>query len=427
MAKIVTPRAISALSKNVIPQTRSVTSVSQSIFDREDQYGAHNYHPLPVALTRGQGVNVWDVEGKKYFDFLAGYSALNQGHCHPKIMAAMTEQASKLTLTSRAFYNDILGEYEEYMTKLFGYDKLLPMNTGVEGGETAIKLARKWAYGVKNIAENEARVVFAEDNFWGRTLSACSSSSDPDCYEGFGPFMPGFDMVPYNNLAALEEKLKDPNVCAFMVEPVQGEAGVVVPDEGYLSGVRALCTKYNVLMIADEVQSGLGRTGKRCAVDWEGVKPDIMVLGKALSGGFFPVSAVLCDDEVMLGIKPGQHGSTFGGNPLACSIARASMEVLETEGLYDNALHMGELLRTELRKCPSEVISLVRGRGLFNAIFINEGFDAWDICMKLRDGGLLAKPTHGHIVRFTPPLVINEKEMGECCEIIDGVVRGLLK
>jgi len=407
--------------------TRSMSTKSQAIFEREDKYGAHNYHPLPVALSRAQGVNVWDVEGKRYFDFLAGYSALNQGHCHPKIMAAMTEQASRLTLTSRAFYNDILGEYEEYMTKLFGYDKLLPMNTGVEGGETAIKLARKWAYGVKNVATNQARVIFAENNFWGRTLSACSSSSDPECYEGFGPYMPGFSMVPYNDLTALEVQLQDPNVCAFMVEPIQGEAGVVVPDEGYLAGVRALCTKYNVLWIADEVQSGLGRTGKRCAVDWEGVRPDVIVLGKALSGGFFPVSAVMCDDEVMLGIKPGQHGSTFGGNPLACKIAHASMEVLENEGLYDNALSMGEMLRTELNKCPKEVIQQVRGRGLFNAIVIREGFNAWDICIKLRDAGLLAKPTHGDIVRFTPPLVINSEEMAQCCEIIDGVARDLLK
>lgn len=415
------------LSRTLLASSRSLSTKSQAIFEREEKYGAHNYHPLPVALSRAQGVNVWDVEGKKYFDFLAGYSALNQGHCHPKILAAMVQQAGKLTLTSRAFYNDTLGEYEEYMTKLFGYDKLLPMNTGVEGGETAIKLARKWAYGVKGVAENEAVVLFAENNFWGRTLSACSSSSDPECYEGFGPFMPGFEMVPYNDLAALEAKLQNPNVCAFMVEPVQGEAGVVVPDDGYLVGVRALCTKHNVLWIADEVQSGLGRTGKRCAVDWEGVRPDIIVLGKALSGGFFPVSAVMADDEVMLGIKPGQHGSTFGGNPLACKIAHASMEVLENEGLYDNALNMGELLRAELSKAPSEVIELVRGRGLFNAIVIREGFDAWDICIRLRDAGLLAKPTHGDVVRFTPPLVINKEEMGQCCEIIDGVIRGLLK
>lgn len=415
------------LSRTLLASSRSLSTKSQAIFEREEKYGAHNYHPLPVALSRAQGVNVWDVEGKKYFDFLAGYSALNQGHCHPKILAAMVQQAGKLTLTSRAFYNDTLGEYEEYMTKLFGYDKLLPMNTGVEGGETAIKLARKWAYGVKGVAENEAVVLFAENNFWGRTLSACSSSSDPECYEGFGPFMPGFEMVPYNDLAALEAKLQNPNVCAFMVEPVQGEAGVVVPDDGYLAGVRALCTKHNVLWIADEVQSGLGRTGKRCAVDWEGVRPDIIVLGKALSGGFFPVSAVMADDEVMLGIKPGQHGSTFGGNPLACKIAHASMEVLENEGLYDNALNMGELLRAELSKAPSEVIELVRGRGLFNAIVIREGFDAWDICIRLRDAGLLAKPTHGDVVRFTPPLVINKEEMGQCCEIIDGVIRGLLK
>lgn len=400
------------------------TPGQQAIFDKEFKFGAHNYGPLPVALARGQGVNVWDTDGKKYFDFLAAYSAVNQGHCHPRIVATLKEQCDILTLTSRAFYNNVLGEYEEYMTKLFGFDKLLPMNTGVEACETAVKLARKWGYEVKGIPENQAIVLFAEENFWGRSIAACSSSSDPSCYTNFGPFTPGFDMVPFNNLAALEEKLADPNICAFMVEPIQGEAGVIIPDDGYLKGVRALCDKHNVLWIADEVQSGCGRTGKRSACEWEDVKPDMVTLGKALGGGVFPVSAVLTSDEVMLCIKPGEHGSTFGGNPLGCKIAMTAMDVLENEGLYENAQNMGNILVDELKKLPKDIVDVVRGRGLFCGVEIKEteSFNAWEVCLKLRDAGLLAKPTHGHIIRFTPPIVINEDEMKQCTDIICGTI-----
>ncbi|XP_063818215.1 ornithine aminotransferase, mitochondrial [Pseudophryne corroboree] len=393
---------------------------SEYVFEREDRYGAHNYHPLPVALERGKGVYVWDVEGRRYYDFLSAYSAVNQGHCHPKIIDALKCQADKLTLTSRAFYNDVLGEYEEYITKLFNYNKVLPMNTGVEGGETACKLARKWAYTVKGVPKYKAQIIFAAGNFWGRTMSAISSSTDPSSYEGFGPFMPGFKIIPYNDLPALERALQDPNVAAFMVEPIQGEAGVIVPDEGYLTEVKRLCTAHNVLFIADEVQTGLARTGKMLAVDYENVHPDIVVLGKALSGGVYPVSAVLCDDEVMLTIKPGEHGSTYGGNPLACRVAIAALEVLEEENLAENAMVMGELLRAELMKSPSDIVTAVRGKGLLNAIVINQTqeCDAWKVCLRLRDNGLLAKPTHGDIIRFAPPLTINEPELQECVEII---------
>ncbi|KAG1945359.1 ornithine aminotransferase, mitochondrial [Pimephales promelas] len=396
----------------------------EELFAREDRYGAHNYHPLPVALERGEGVHLWDVEGRRYFDFLSAYSAVNQGHCHPKIISALTAQASRLTLTSRAFYNDQLGAYEQYITGLFGYDKVLPMNTGVEGGETACKLARKWAYSVKGVPKNEAKIIFAMGNFWGRTLAAISSSTDPSSSEGFGPFMPGFQLVPYNDITALEKALQDPHVAAFMVEPIQGEAGVVVPDAGYLTKVRELCTKHNVLFIADEVQTGLARTGRRLAVDHEDVRPDVVVLGKALSGGVYPVSAVLCDDEVMLTIKPGEHGSTYGGNPLACRVAIAALEVLEDEGLADNAERMGQILRAELNKLPREIVSGVRGKGLLNAIIINEtkDYDAWRVCLRLRDNGLLAKPTHGDIIRLAPPLVINEDEIRECVDIISRTV-----
>lgn len=400
---------------------------SQEVYDKEEKYGAHNYHPLPVALTKGRGCDLWDVDGKHYYDFLSAYSAVNQGHCHPKILAALHKQADILTLTSRAFYNDTLGEFEEYASKLFGFDRLLPMNTGVEGGETANKLARKWGYKVKGIPKNQAKTVFAENNFWGRTLAAVSSSTDPDAYSDYGPFMPGFVNVPFNNLAALEEEIKDPNTAAFMVEPIQGEAGVMVPDEGYLRGVRALCDKYNVLWIADEVQTGLCRTGKMMAVDHEGVKPDILVLGKALSGGVLPVSGVLANDEVMLTMKPGEHGSTYGGNPLACKVAMASLEVLQEEKLAENAEKMGQLLRGELQQVPENVIKLVRGKGLLNAIVINPEFDAMDVCLKLRDNGLLAKPTHGDIIRFAPPLVITEKQMMDCIGIIKKTVMGLVK
>jgi ornithine--oxo-acid transaminase len=386
----------------------------------EDKYGAHNYHPLPVVLAKGEGVFVWDVEGKKYYDFLSSYSAVNQGHCHPKIVAALKEQADTLTLTSRAFHNDVLGQYEEFVTKLFGYDKVLPMNTGVEGGETANKLARKWGYMKKGIEKNKARIIFAKGNFWGRTLAAISSSDDPSSYEGFGPFMPGYDLIPYNDLEALETELKDFNVCAFMVEPIQGEAGVVVPDEGYLAGVRKLCDKYNVLFIADEVQTGIARTGKMLACDYEDARPDLLILGKAISGGVFPVSAVLADDEIMLCIQPGEHGSTFGGNPLACKVAQAALEVVIDENLAENAYRLGKIFRRELRAFDNDMITLVRGRGLLNAIVIKpkDGKEAWDVCLKLRDNGLLAKPTHGDIIRFAPPLVITEEQLMDCIAII---------
>ena len=386
----------------------------------EDKYGAHNYHPLPVVLAKGEGVFVWDVEGKKYYDFLSSYSAVNQGHCHPKIVAALKLQADTLTLTSRAFHNDVLGQYEEFVTKLFGYDKVLPMNTGVEGGETANKLARKWGYMKKGIEKNKARIIFAKGNFWGRTLAAISSSDDPSSYEGFGPFMPGYDLIPYNDLDALETELKDFNVCAFMVEPIQGEAGVVVPDEGYLAGVRKLCNKYNVLFIADEVQTGIARTGKMLACDYEDARPDLLILGKAISGGVFPVSAVLADDEIMLCIQPGEHGSTFGGNPLACKVAQAALEVVIDENLAENAYRLGKIFRRELRAFDNDMITLVRGRGLLNAIVIKpkDGKKAWDVCLKLRDNGLLAKPTHGDIIRFAPPLVITEAQLMDCIAII---------
>ncbi|MDB9910144.1 ornithine--oxo-acid transaminase [Flavobacteriales bacterium] len=386
----------------------------------EDKYGAHNYHPLPVVLAKGEGVFVWDVEGKKYYDFLSSYSAVNQGHCHPKIVAALKLQADTLTLTSRAFHNDVLGQYEEFVTKLFGYDKVLPMNTGVEGGETANKLARKWGYMKKGIEKNKARIIFAKGNFWGRTLAAISSSDDPSSYEGFGPFMPGYDLIPYNDLEALETELKDFNVCAFMVEPIQGEAGVVVPDEGYLAGVRKLCDKYNVLFIADEVQTGIARTGKMLACDYEDARPDLLILGKAISGGVFPVSAVLADDEIMLCIQPGEHGSTFGGNPLACKVAQAALEVVIDENLAENAYRLGKIFRSELRAFDNDMITLVRGRGLLNAIVIKpkDGKEAWDVCLKLRDNGLLAKPTHGDIIRFAPPLVITEEQLMDCIAII---------
>ncbi|MCH1437147.1 MAG: ornithine--oxo-acid transaminase [Flavobacteriales bacterium] len=393
---------------------------SQDLIALEDKHGAHNYHPLPVVLSKGEGAYVWDVEGKRYFDFLSAYSAVNQGHCHPKIISALNEQAATLTLTSRAFHNDVLGQFEKYITELFGYDKVLPMNTGVEGGETANKLARKWGYLKKGIEDNKARILFAKGNFWGRTLAAISSSDDPVSYKGFGPYMPGYDLIPYNDLEALETDLKDPNVCAFMVEPIQGEAGVVVPDEGYLAGVRQLCTKYNVLFIADEVQTGIARTGKMLATDYEDARPDVLILGKALSGGVFPVSAVLADDEVMLCIKPGEHGSTFGGNPLACRVAQAALEVVVEEKLADNAQRLGHVFRRELQNMDSDMITAVRGKGLLNAIVIKpkNGKEAWDVCLKLRDNGLLAKPTHGDIIRFAPPLVITESQLMECVDII---------
>jgi ornithine--oxo-acid transaminase len=385
-----------------------------------------------VVLSKGEGVHVWDVEGKHYFDFLSAYSAVNQGHCHPKIIKALTEQASVLTLTSRAFHNDILGEYERFITELFGYDKVLPMNTGVEGGETANKLARKWGYMKKGIPENQAKIIFAKGNFWGRTLAAISSSDDPVSYEGFGPFMPGYELINYNDLDALAEALKDPNVAAFMVEPIQGEAGVVVPHEGYLKGVRDLCTKNNVLFIADEVQTGIARTGKMLATDYEDARPDIVILGKAISGGVFPVSAVLADDEIMLCIKPGEHGSTFGGNPLACAVARKALEVIIEEDLANNAQKLGERFRNGMNDIIGkyELVTKVRGKGLLNAIIINDSPDsstAWDLCMSLKENGLLAKPTHGNIIRFAPPLVITEEELDACLAIIEKTIKEFKK
>ncbi len=393
---------------------------SKDYMDKEARYGAHNYHPLPVVLEKGEGVYVWDVEGKKYFDFLSAYSAVNQGHCHPKIIGAMTEQAQKLTLTSRAFYNNVLGEFEEYVTKYFGYDKVLPMNTGAEADETALKLARKWAYEVKKVPENEAKIIVCENNFHGRTITIISMSTDPDAYKGFGPYTPGFVTIPYNNIDALKKELEDPNVAAFLVEPIQGEAGVYVPDNGYLKKAYDLCKEKNVLFIADEVQTGIARTGKLLAVDHENVRPDILILGKALSGGAMPVSAVLADDDIMLVIKPGEHGSTFGGNPLAGKVAIAALEVIKEEKLAENAEKLGKIFREELRKIDSEMVELVRGKGLLNAMIIKpkNGKEAWDVCLKLRDNGLLAKPTHGHIIRFAPPLVINEEQIREAAKII---------
>lgn len=400
--------------------THALTDKTAAFLETELKYGAHNYHPLPVVLERGEGVFLYDVDGKRYYDFLSGYSAVNQGHCHPKIIASLIEQAQKLTLTSRAFHNNLLGEYSKFITEYFGYDKVLPMNTGVEGGETAIKLARRWAYTKKGVAENQAKIVFAEGNFWGRTMAAISSSTDPSSYKGFGPFMPGFALVPYNDIAALEEALKDPNVAAFMVEPIQGEAGVVLPDDGYLTAVRALCTKYNVLFIADEIQTGLARTGKMLACDHENVRPDILILGKALSGGVLPVSAVLADDEIMMNIHPGEHGSTYGGNPLACAVAITALTVLKEEKMAENATVMGELLRSELAKLNSPYITTIRGRGLLNAIVIKHANPdaSWDLCLELKENGLLAKPTHGDKIRFAPPLIITKEQILESVDLI---------
>ena len=405
---------------------------SKRAIDLENKYGAHNYHPLPVVLSKGEGIYVWDVEGKKYFDYLSAYSAVNQGHCHPKIISCLSDQAKKLTLTSRAFYNDTLGEYEKFITEYFKYDKVLPMNTGVEGGETANKIARKWGYEVKGIEENKAKIIFVNGNFWGRTLAAISTSDDPLSYKGFGPYMPGYETIPYNDLDALEESFQDKNVCAFMVEPIQGEAGVVVPDEGYLSGIRTLCDKYNVLFIADEVQTGIGRTGKMLATDYEDARPDILILGKALSGGVLPVSAVLADDEIMMCIRPGEHGSTFGGNPLACVVAKSALEVVKEENLVENAFLRGHQFRDRLKNLgeESEFVKKVRGKGLLNAIVIDDDEDsstAWDICMKMKDNGLIAKPTHGNIIRFAPPLVISETELDESCEIIEQSIKEFSK
>jgi ornithine--oxo-acid transaminase len=401
---------------------------SADLIALENRHGAHNYHPLPVVLNRGKGVNVWDVEGKKYFDFLSAYSAVNQGHCHPKIINALKEQSDLLTLTSRAFHNDVLGQYEKYVTELFGYDKILPMNTGVEGGETALKLCRKWAYKVKGIEQNKAKILFAENNFWGRTLAAVSSSTDPSAFNDYGPYLPGFEIVKYNDIKSLEKALEDPNIAGFMVEPIQGEAGVMVPDEGYLKKAYELCKSKNVLFIADEVQTGISRTGKLYCCQHEGIKPDILILGKALSGGVFPVSAALADNEIMMTIKPGEHGSTFGGNPLGCRVSMAALKVAVDENLAGNAQVLGRIFREELSEFAKEngLVKTVRGKGLLNALLINdveESSTAWDICLKLRDNGLLAKPTHGNIIRFAPPLVITESELMECVSIIKKTIR----
>lgn len=393
---------------------------SKLAIELEDKYGAHNYHPLPVVLAKGKGAFVWDVEGKKYFDFLSAYSAVNQGHCHPKIVDAMVDQARTLTLTSRAFYNDQLGSYEKYVTDYFGYEKVLPMNTGAEADETALKLARKWAYLKKGVPADQAKIIVCENNFHGRTITIVSMSTDPDARNEFGPFTPGFVTIPYNDLDALAKELEDPNVAAFLVEPIQGEAGVFVPDEGYLKKSYEMCKAKNVLYIADEVQTGIARTGKLLAVDHEDVHPDILILGKALSGGVFPVSAVLCNDEIMLCIKPGEHGSTFGGNPIAAKVAMAALEVVKEEKLAENAERLGQVFRSELEKIDSDMIELVRGKGLLNAIIIRpkNGKEAWDVCVEMANNGLLAKPTHGHIIRFAPPLIITEEQLMDAVEII---------
>ncbi len=400
---------------------------SEELIALEDQYGAHNYHPLPVVLSKGLGVYVWDVEGKKYFDFLSAYSAINQGHCHPKLVAALTQQAQTLALTSRAFHNDKLGICEKYMCEYFGYNKVLMMNSGAEANETAIKLARKWGYTKKGIPTDQAIIVAVERNFHGRTTGIISASTDPDSRNNFGPFMPGYQIIPYDDVVALEEALKNPNVCGFWVEPIQGEAGVYMPAEGYLKNAETLCKKHNVLMMMDEVQTGIGRTGKLLASDHEGVRPDLLILGKALSGGMYPVSAVLADDDIMLVLKPGEHGSTFGGNPIAAVVAIAALEIIKEENLIENARLMGEIFRNRMQQLQekSHHVTLVRGKGLLNAIVIkptNDGRTAWDVCVALKDNGLLAKPTHGDIIRFAPPLVITEEEIHACCDIIEKTI-----
>ena len=403
------------------------TMKSQNYMQMEDKYGAHNYHPLPVVLEKGQGVFVWDVEGKKYYDFLSAYSAVNQGHNHPKIINALLQQAQELALTSRAFYNNCLGEFEQYITKLFGYDKVLPMNTGAEGVETALKLCRKWGYEKKGITENKAKIIACEDNFHGRTITIISISTDPDSYKGFGPFTPGFKIIPYNDIDALKNELDDNDVAGFLVEPIQGEAGVLVPDEGYIKAAFDLCKERNILFIADEIQTGLARTGKMLACDHENVHPDILVLGKALSGGVYPISAVLADDEIMLCIKPGEHGSTYGGNPIAAKVGIAALEVIKNENLIDNADKLGNIFREELKKieAASEMVELIRGKGLLNAMIIKpkKGKTAWDVCLALKDNGLIAKPTHDHIIRFAPPLVITKDQIYDTIDIINKTLR----
>lgn len=398
---------------------------SKQAFEMEDKYGAHNYHPLGVVISKAKGPFMWDVEGKKYFDFLSAYSAVNQGHCHPEIVNAMIEQAQTLTLTSRAFYNDVLGVYEKYITEYFGYEKVLPMNSGAEADETALKLCRKWAYLKKGLPENQAKIIVCDGNFHGRTITIISMSSDPDAFSGFGPFTPGFVKIPYNDIPALKKALEDPNVAGFLVEPIQGEAGVYVPDDGFLKKAYDLCKAKNVLFIADEVQTGIARTGKMLACDHEDVRPDILILGKALSGGTMPVSAVLADDEIMLCIKPGEHGSTFGGNPVGCKVAIAALEVVKKENLMEKAAYLGEIFRSEMRKVNSPMIESVRGKGLLNAVIIrpHNGKEAWDVCEKMKEMGVLAKPTHQHIIRFAPPLVISETELREAISIIISAIK----
>ncbi len=397
----------------------------QEYMDREAQYGAHNYHPLPVVLEKGEGIYVWDVNGKRYFDFLSAYSAVNQGHCHPKIVEAMTEQAKKLALTSRAFYNNVLGEWEEYITKYFGYDKVLPMNSGAEADETALKLCRRWGYDVKGIPVDQAKIIVCDNNFHGRTITIVTLSNDPSSYAGFGPFTPGFVRIPYDDIPALEEALKDPNVAGFLLEPIQGEAGVYVPHEGYLKKAYDLCKAHNVLFMADEVQTGIARTGRMLACDHEGVRPDVLILGKAISGGLMPVSCVLADDEIMLTIKPGEHGSTYGGNPIAAKVSMAALQIIKDEKLEENAERLGKIFRERMKAIKSDMVELVRGKGLLNAVVITpkNGKTAWDVCLKLRDNGLLAKPTHEHIIRFAPPLVINEEQLIEAIGIIEKTLK----
>ncbi|XP_027198711.2 ornithine aminotransferase precursor [Dermatophagoides pteronyssinus] len=425
-----TIRLIQSATKQQPLNNQPLTKTTAEIIEREEKYGAHNYHPLPVALSRGKGCNVWDVEGKRYYDFLSAYSAVNQGHCHPRIIETLNQQSQILTLTSRAFFNDVLGEFVEYITKLLNYQRFLPMNTGVEACDSAVKLARRWAYDVKGIPYYKAKVVFAQDNFWGRSLAAISASTDPSSYKGFGPFMPGFDIIPYNDLDALERKLADESdqIAAYMCEPIQGEAGVVVPDDGYLKGVRELCTKYNVLWIADEVQTGIGRTGRMLCVDHENVRPDLICLGKAISGGVYPVSGVVANDEIMLTIKPGEHGSTYGGNPLGMKVALTAMKVIVEEKLSENAEKMGQLFRKLLNeRLPKDVAIGIRGKGLLNAVIIRNDYDAWKMCLEMRDRGLLAKPTHGDKIRFAPPLIINENELNECVDIIVDTMESMKK
>ena len=397
----------------------------QEYMDREAQYGAHNYHPLPVVLEKGEGIYVWDVYVKRYFDFLSAYSAVNQGHCHPKIVEAMTEQAKKLALTSRAFYNNVLGEWEEYITKYFGYDKVLPMNSGAEADETALKLCRRWGYDVKGIPADQAKIIVCDNNFHGRTITIVTLSNDPSSYAGFGPFTPGFVRIPYDDIPALEEALKDPNVAGFLLEPIQGEAGVYVPHEGYLKKAYDLCKAHNVLFMADEVQTGIARTGRMLACDHEGVRPDVLILGKAISGGLMPVSCVLADDEIMLTIKPGEHGSTYGGNPIAAKVSMAALQVIKDEKLEENAERLGKIFRERMKAIKSDMVELVRGKGLLNAVVITpkNGKTAWDVCLKLRDNGVLAKPTHEHIIRFAPPLVINEEQLIEAIGIIEKTLK----